>query len=262
MANTLTWGGNPDNTSGYTSGSAYFQTSGLDWPDGNPDLGGTRRVYMYSCDADYMSGGTGAYARVTKDGETSGAAGWRSSGGSFNFRVGHTSGTQYVGRNTAASGSMVSSVDGRVFDGPICGSLSWATYPLAPRSPQVTRTGRDVKITFSGPSSNGGATITRYEAQYSTNGGSTYKGTKTTTTGSVTFEDLPPGSYKFRIYAVNTLGAGADVETSTVVVPAGGKRASGESFVSTQIARRWNGTAWVDLTTAKRYAGTAFTDLS
>lgn len=69
-------------------------------------------------------------------------------------------------------------------------------------------------------------------------------------------------SYYFQTRATSSEGAGAWSSTSSVFVPAGGRRWTGSEFTPTATAKRWNGSAWVDLQTAKRWNGSAWVDLS
>jgi hypothetical protein len=69
-------------------------------------------------------------------------------------------------------------------------------------------------------------------------------------------------TYKFRVRAVNSDGAGAWRESGSIFVPAGGKRWTGSAWEPTAVARRWTGSAWTDLSVAKRWNGSAWIDLS
>lgn len=96
------------------------------------------------------------------------------------------------------------------------------TVPTAPLSVVATPGNASISLNWSAPTSNGGATITDYEVEYSTNGGSTWfsfiNGTSAATSASIT--SLTNGtSYTFRVSAVNSEGMGVASVWSTSVAP-------------------------------------------
>ena len=144
------------------------------------------------------------------------------------------------------------------------GSSSFiAGIPTPPAAISANRTARNVTVTISGSPSNGGAAITSYTVQYSTDGGSTWTGTQDITSGSYTYTNLTSAlTYTIRAYATNATGNSSPVMSAPIFVPAGGRRFDGTSWVSTTVAKRYDGTSWVDLTIAKRFNGTSWVDLS
>jgi hypothetical protein len=146
--------------------------------------------------------------------------------------------------------------------GPWSATATSAGLPSAPASITLNRTARNVTVNVGTSASTGGSTITGYFVQYSTNGGSTWSTAQATTAGSYTYTNLTAGlTYAFRAYATNAVGNSATVSTS-IFVPAGGKRFDGTSWASTATAKRYDGSTWVDLTIAKRFDGTVWADLS
>lgn len=138
-----------------------------------------------------------------------------------------------------------------------------AGVPTAPASINATRTARNVAVTCTAPSSDGGSAVTGYFVQYSTDGGSTWSTAQAMSSQSYTYTNLTAAlTYTFRVYATNSIGSSATTASNPLFVPAGGKRWDGSAWVSTTTAKRWDGTAWVDLSTAKRWDGTAWVDLS
>lgn len=133
--------------------------------------------------------------------------------------------------------------------------------PGAPATITATRTGRNVTVT-AGTSSGSG--VTSYSVQYSSNGGSTWSSAVTMDgSRSYTYSSLTAGqSYIFRAYSTNSIGPSAYATSSTLFVPAGGRRYDGSTFTPTTTAKRWDGSAWVDITTAKRWTGSAWADLT
>lgn len=96
------------------------------------------------------------------------------------------------------------------------------TVPTAPLSVVATPGNASISLNWNAPTSNGGATITDYEVEYSTNGGSTWfsfiNGTSAATSASIT--SLTNGtSYTFRVSAVNSVGMGVASLWSTSVSP-------------------------------------------
>lgn len=135
--------------------------------------------------------------------------------------------------------------------------------PSAPASVTTSRTARSVTVTVGASATNGGTAITNYYVQYSTDSGSTWSTAQVVSGGLYTYNNLTPAlTYVFRAYSTNAVGSSATTSSSSLFVPAGGKRYDGTSFTSTTVAKRWSGSAWVDLTTAKRWNGSAWVDLS
>jgi hypothetical protein len=146
--------------------------------------------------------------------------------------------------------------------GPWSSTATVPGLPSTPASITLSRTARNVTVNVGASATNGGSTITDYFVQYSTDSGSTWSGAQATTAGSYTYSALTAGlTYTFRGYATNAVGNSAIVSTS-IFVPAGGKRYDGTAWASTATAKRYDGSTWVDLTTAKRFDGTVWADLS
>lgn len=265
MPYTLNFGGSVNNTSGNTSyPNNYVYTDGFAFPTGNPDLNGNYVVELNSVSAAYATGASGIIARILRNGVESSGGGTRYAGGGvFRFLIRYTSGTLFFGRNTALGSVTRDAADGGSWNGPLVGSLTWSTSATAPRDLSVTRSGRDLRVRYIAPSSNGGATVTSYGLQYSTNGGSSWSSAVSDLNGDYTFTNMVPGrSYIIRVYAINAVGAGRAAVSGSVFVPAGGKRHTGSGWVNTTIARRHTGSGWTDLTIAKRHNGSTWVDLS
>lgn len=134
--------------------------------------------------------------------------------------------------------------------------------PSAPASITLSRTARNVTVSVGASATNGGSPITGYFVQYSSDGGSTFSTAQETTAGSFTFTNLTAGlTYTFRALATNNVGNSTTVSTS-IFVPAGGRRFDGTAWASTATAKRFDGSTFVDLSIAKRFNGTAWADLS
>lgn len=96
------------------------------------------------------------------------------------------------------------------------------TFPGAPTSVTSTPGSSAIDLSWTAPTSNGGAAISDYVIEMSTNGGSSWTtvndGTSTATTASVT--GLTNGTqYIFRVSAVNSVGTGVASTWTTSVAP-------------------------------------------
>lgn len=138
-----------------------------------------------------------------------------------------------------------------------------AGIPSAPSSITATRSARNVTVTISGSSTNGGATITSYMVQSSADGGATWTTAQNISSGTYTYSNLAPAiTYLFRAYATNSTGNSAYANSYGVFVPAGGKRYDGTAWQSMTTAKRFDGTAWNDIATSARFDGTNWVYLS
>ena len=140
--------------------------------------------------------------------------------------------------------------------------LAFTTAPIAPSTPSAptaTRGDGQVSLSWTAPA-NGGATITDYEIDYSSNSGSSWDvfsdGTSSATSATVT--GLTNGTaYVFRIRAVNSVGTSSSSSASTSVTPAAVTAAPtgvAGNFGNTQVVLSWtapsanNGSAITDYT--------------
>ena len=155
-------------------------------------------------------------------------------------------------------------------------SVIASSVPSTPGVPTVfSKVGRTLTLSSTRGSSDYNNTISEYRIQLSTDNGATWKGwdntAKTFTannsynvldgSGNFTYTLLTPAlTYKWRVFAVNSIGTG-DIATmsSGTFVSAGGRRFRGTGEVNsgtwqpTENAKRYTGTQWVDLTVAKKY---------
>jgi hypothetical protein len=129
--------------------------------------------------------------------------------------TGLTNGTRYVFRvaavNALGRGSFVTSK-----------TVTPRTVPNQPVIVSATPSNRQVRLTWNAPPSNGGAAITDYLIQYSSNNGRTWRTFKdgVSTTRAVTVTGLTNGTrYVFRVAAVNVAGTGAFSARSGSVTP-------------------------------------------
>jgi hypothetical protein len=130
--------------------------------------------------------------------------------------TGLTNGTSYVFRVAA-----INNVGSSVFSN-ITTPVTPRTTPTAPTSVTATIGNAEADVVWTAPSSNGGATITDYVIQYSSNGGSSWAtfsdGTSTATSAKVT--GLTNGTiYNFRVAAANNVGNSAYSANSNPVTP-------------------------------------------
>lgn len=93
-----------------------------------------------------------------------------------------------------------------------------ATTASTPSTPTATAGNGQVSLSWSAPSSNGGATITDYSIQYSANAGSTWTSFAHTPSASTaaTVTGLTNGTtYTFRVAAINSAGVGTYSSTTS-----------------------------------------------
>jgi hypothetical protein len=135
--------------------------------------------------------------------------------------------------------------------------------PNAPASISVTTSTRSATVT-SGVATVSGPAVTSYQVQRTPPNSTTFSGTiSTMTSRQFTYTNLDGGkTYRFRVRAVNSEGAGDWRTSGDIFVPAGGKRWTGTSWTPTATAKRWTGSSWTDLTIARRWNGSAWVDLS
>ena len=144
--------------------------------------------------------------------------------------------------------------------GPWSASANVVGVPTAPATITATRTNRNVAVVAGNATGTG---ITGYWVQNSINAGVDWTTPVAMTSQAYTYTNLTAGqTYLFRVYASNSIGNSAFTTSSSVFIPAGGKRWTGSAWTPTATAKRWNGSAWVDLTIAKRWNGSSWTDLS
>ena len=128
-------------------------------------------------------------------------------------------------------------------------------------APTATASPGQIVLSWSAPASNGGAAITDYTIEYSTDGGATWQtyadGTSAATTATLT--GLTSGaSYTFKISATNSLGSGT---ASTVSTAAVAQPATAPAAISQTTATAGSNPGEVVLTwTAPAANGSAITD--
>ncbi|NBX75308.1 MAG: fibronectin type III domain-containing protein, partial [Proteobacteria bacterium] len=130
--------------------------------------------------------------------------------------TGLTNGTAYVFKVAAVNGSGTGSFSGN------SESVTPRTTPEAPTSVMGTAGNTQVALSWTAPASNGGALITDYTIQYSSNDGANWidftDGVSPSTSAVVT--DLANGTaYLFRVAAVNVAGTGSTSESSLGIIP-------------------------------------------
>jgi titin len=150
--------------------------------------------------------------------------------------TGLTNGTTYAFRvlatNSAGAGAATESV-----------LATPSTTPGAPTTVATNAGDGFVTLTWAAPSSNGGAIVTSYLIEKSTDG-ATWTTSATTSARDFTVTGLANGTaYRFRVSAVNAAGTGASAQASATVTPSA-KAASPAGVVATPtngaIALTWS----------------------
>ena len=151
---------------------------------------------------------------------------------------GLTNGTQYWFRI-----SVVTAGGNGVAANPV--AVTPYTVPTAPVSLVASPRDGEIGFTWSAPVSDGGATITDYQVETSTDGGASWTATIPTTGGATaaTITGLTNGvAYAFRIAALNAAGTGAAstwVTSSPVAPPVAPRSVEATASEETVAALQW-----------------------
>ena len=167
-----------------------------------------------------------------------------------------TYGALFILGNQAPSGTYVATFDVLMTNGTSVRIIAPTTIqvfafsaspPSAPLGVKATPGTSSVTLTWTTPTSDGGAPITDYVVDVWARGGSSYTrfldGVSTNTRAVVT--DLPSNTYSFRIAAVNSAGIGTWISTGDVVVSA-----ARSVITSDKYSRSIRGTSITTLTLA------------
>ena len=193
------------------SPSGSGQTSALGAPDVPHSLDATRGDRQVMLSWVQPSGG----AEVTHyEYEQDGSGTWISTGSTAtSYTVtGLTNGQSYTFKVRAANSAGASAASAA------SPSVTPATVPGAPTGLSATVSDQRVDLIWTAPASNGGQSITAYE--YEQGGSGTWISTGSTAT-SYMVRNLTNGQpYRFRVRAVNSVGAGAASAASPNITPA------------------------------------------
>lgn len=215
---TLSWGSGGGTGQSWTSqaGNGWYTTN-IALPDARAIYDGTRPIRLTGPSA---TAGTGSrsYAYAV------GSSGWITSGYHniststvMSFRVvAASNSTIYVGIKTGVSGSNIYWVSGDLMSsGSNAVMPGQITYYQAPSAPTInsvtpsTTTAGSVTFDISGPSDNGGQSVTGYTYQVSSNSGFTSIVKEQTSSGDLTMTGLPVGTTLYvRVMAKNAVTDG------------------------------------------------------
>jgi hypothetical protein len=106
--------------------------------------------------------------------------------------------------------------DGYAFD---CGAYA-AMAPAVPTGLSVAASAGQAALSWTAPTNTGGVALTDYTIQYSSNAGSSYStySHSASTATSATITSLATGTYLFRVAAVNSVGTGSYVTSSSTSI--------------------------------------------
>lgn len=154
-----------------------------------------------------------------------------------------TNGQQYQVRVAAVTGSSVK------FTGEYTqpAAATPATLPSEPLTPTATAGNLSANLSWTAPSSNGGATVTSYKVEYKASSSTiwTELPTRPTTTSVVITSLLSGTIYNFRVSAINSVGTSNPSATATATVsalpnaPASLTAAPATPAVSGQLKLNW-----------------------
>ncbi len=183
------------------SGTAGINQVSLSWS--SPASDGGSVITDYVVEYSTNSGSTWATFVDAVEATTSSTVTGLTNGTGYIFRV--------TAKNTAGNGTASSTTS----------AIVPRTMPSAARSVAGTSGNAQVALTWSAPVTTGGAVVTDYEIQYSSNGTTwTTFSDSVSTTASVTVTGLTNGTaYTFRVAAVNGAGAGTYSTASSSVTP-------------------------------------------
>jgi hypothetical protein len=246
------------------------------WNKGNLDLDGAYRVKILSIVPEYTTnffstrirvGGEDFGAGAIVSGKNVVEAAVRlykdSAVPSSQFRVDGTYNASQIDRAVRSfdqSGVQLTRYD----ETALSGYYDWVTVPTAPGIGTPTVNGGSVTVTYTNSSSTGGAGITSYNMQYSSNDGATWSTAVTVTGNTHTFSLLGPITYKFRVYATNEAGNGA-ASVSTAVTTANTSRGrvyKDGAWVQGTVGRVYKDGSWQNITVFRKYNGTSWVDLT
>jgi hypothetical protein len=149
-----------------------------------------------------------------------GVLGINQASGSLYYRNSSGAVTQFSPAASLADGSVTTAklADPLVYD---CGAYA-ALVPAVPTGLTVTASTGQAALAWTAPTNTGGVSLTDYTIQYSSNAGSSYTtfSHSASTTTSATITGLSTGSYLFRVAAVNSVGAGSYVTSSSTSISA------------------------------------------
>ena len=126
-------------------------------------------------------------------------------------------------RWTASSGDQWDDLAAEIKSDPV--QVGTATTPGSPTGLVATAaSSSQINLSWSAPSDNGGASITGYEIERSTDGGSTWSTLVTnTSSASTTYSDTglqASASYEYRVSAINSAGTGSPSNTASATTSA------------------------------------------
>ena len=146
--------------------------------------------------------------------EQDGSGTWISTGGTATSHTvtGLTNGQPYTFKVRAANSAGASAAS------TASASVTPATVPGAPTGLSATVSDQRVDLIWTAPASNGGQSITDYE--YEQDGSGTWISTGSTATSYMVHNLTDGQPYRFRVRAVNSVGAGAASAASPNITPA------------------------------------------
>ena len=142
-------------------------------------------------------------------------------------------------------------------------AASTTTAPAAPTAVSATAGNASATVHWTAPTDNGGAAITGYQVEYSSNGGTSYTQFGTVASAASTSQTITGltngSSYLFKVAAINSVGTGAFSSASSAVTPTAAVNATIPAAPTGVTATAGNTTATVSWTAPTDNGGAAIT---
>lgn len=152
--------------------------------------------------------------------------------------------TRYLGNG----GSVIRSPQSFTWTGGgLQGNITYVTAPTQPGSLTASASGTTINISVGAPTDDGGSSVSGYEVEISSDGGSSYYGTQSSSGSSFQYTGLSIGTYRIRARVKNqdnfwSIYRVSDAITISVAAPDNVSGLFASSISQTSISISWNAT--------------------
>lgn len=153
--------------------------------------------------------------------------------------------TRYIGNG----GSVIRSPQSFTWtNGGLQGNITYVTAPTQPGSLTASASGTTISISVGAPTDDGGSSVSGYEIEISSDGGSSYYGTQSSSGSSFQYTGLSVGTYRIRARVKNqdnfwSIYRVSDSVTISVTPPGNVSGLFASSLSQTTITISWNSTS-------------------